>query len=127
MSHISNPHASSWRMTLSIMLGAAVVMFPDVVLAAATVPIATTTDNPMGDILCAITGFFKGNTGRALATIAVTVIGIGALMGKVSWGMAIMVGVGVAVIFGAAGIVNTVGEAALTKSGKEVKGCASDY
>jgi type IV secretion system protein VirB2 len=60
----------------------------------------------MGKVLCTVVGWFIGNTGKGLATIAITVIGIGALLGKVSWGMAIIVGVGVAIVFGAAGIVN---------------------
>lgn len=36
-----------------------------------------------------------------MATLAVAALGIGAMLGKVSWGMAIMVAVGVAVLFGA--------------------------
>ncbi len=63
----------------------------------------------MGTVLCTVTGWFTGNTGQGLATIAITVIGIGALLGKVSWGMAIIVGIGVAVIFGASEIVTQLG------------------
>lgn len=60
----------------------------------------------MGNVLCTVKSWFTGNTGKGLATIAITVIGIGALLGKVSWGMAIIVGIGVAIVFGAAGIVD---------------------
>ena len=63
----------------------------------------------MGKVLCTVVGWFIGNTGKGLATIAITVIGIGALLGKVSWGMAIIVGIGVAIVFGAAGIVDAMG------------------
>jgi type IV secretion system protein VirB2 len=91
----------AWQVCLMVMLTAAVVMMPD--LAHAQI---TATNTPMGDVLCTVTGWFTGNTGKGLATIAITVIGIGALLGKVSWGMAIIVGIGVAIIFGAAGIVN---------------------
>ena len=46
-----------------------------------------------------------GALGKAIATLAIIIIGIGALMGKVSWGMAIIVAIGVAVVFGAGQIV----------------------
>ena len=42
-------------------------------------------------------------------TLAIITVGVGALMGKVSWGMAIIVGIGVAVIFGAPEIVGDLG------------------
>src|SRR5262250_954057 len=86
----------AWQVCLMFILSAAVIMLPDLALA---------TDTPMGKVLCTVVGWFTGNTGKGLATIAVTIIGIGALLGKVSWGMAIIVGIGVAIVFGAAGIV----------------------
>ena len=75
------------------------VTLPDLAFAAGQ-------NTPMGNVLCTVVGWFTGNTGKGLATIAITVIGIGALLGKVSWGMAIIVGIGVAIVFGAAGIVD---------------------
>src|SRR6478609_5491431 len=89
--------AIAWQLCLLVMLSAAIVMMPDFAFA---------TDTPMGKVLCTAAGWFTGNTGKGLATIAITVIGIGALLGKVSWGMAIIVGIGVAIVFGAAGIVD---------------------
>ncbi|MDX2113126.1 MAG: TrbC/VirB2 family protein [Alphaproteobacteria bacterium] len=56
---------------------------------------------PMGDVLCRVVDFMYGNLGRGLATLAVITLGVGALLGKVSWGMAVTVGVGIAVIFNA--------------------------
>lgn len=63
----------------------------------------------IGNVLCNVADWFNGPVGRGIATLAIIVIGIGALMGKVSWGMAIIVGIGVAVIFGAPAIVNELG------------------
>ncbi len=57
-------------------------------------------------ILCSIVGIIQGQMGRAMATLAVLMLGIGALYGKVSWPMAIMVAVGVSVIFGAQTLVS---------------------
>src|SRR5689334_7993996 len=86
----------AWQACLFALLCAVVVMTPDMAAA----------NTPMGAVLCKVIAWFTGNTGKGLATIAITVIGIGALLGKVSWGMAIIVGIGVAIVFGAAGIVN---------------------
>jgi type IV secretion system protein VirB2 len=91
----------SWQICLMVMLSAVIVSMPDFAFAQ--------VNTPMGNVLCTVTGWFTGNTGKGLATIAITVIGIGALLGKVSWGMAIIVGIGVAIVFGAAGIVSAMG------------------
>ena len=107
--------AVAWQVCLMVMLSAVIVMMPDFAAA------ATSTDTPMGNVLCTVVGWFTGNTGKGLATIAITVIGIGALLGKVSWGMAIIVGIGVAIVFGAAGIVETMGAG----GGSTTSGCTT--
>ncbi len=56
---------------------------------------------PMGTVLCTVVDFIYGNMGRGLATLAIVTLGVGALLGKTSWGMAITVGVGISVIFNA--------------------------
>ena len=63
----------------------------------------------IGNVLCNVVEWFNGPIGQGIATLAIIVIGIGALMGKVSWGMAIIVGISVAVIFGAGQIVSELG------------------
>ncbi len=89
----------SWQLCIAFVLAAAALTLPD--LAA-----AQQTNTPFGAMFCTVKNWFLGNTGKGLATIAITVIGIGALLGKVSWGMALIVGTGVAIIFGAANIVD---------------------
>jgi type IV secretion system protein VirB2 len=91
----------TWQVCLMVMLSAVLVLVPDFAFA--------NSNTPMGNVLCTVLTWFTGNTGKGLATIAVTVIGVGALLGKVSWGMAMIVGIGVAIVFGAAGIVNSMG------------------
>jgi len=98
--------STAWQICLMVMLTAVVIMTPELSFAAAGV------NTPMGNVLCTVVRWFTGNTGKGLATIAITVIGIGALLGKVSWGMAIIVGIGVAIVFGAAGLVNAMGAGA---------------
>ena len=91
----------AWQICLMVMFSAVIITMPDFAFAGA--------DTPMGNVLCTALSWFTGNTGKGLATIAITVIGIGALLGKVSWGMAMIVGTGVAIVFGAAGVVSTMG------------------
>ena len=105
--------ALTWQISLLVMLSAIVVMLPDLAFAQAS------TDTVIGNMMCVASGWFLGNAGKGLATIAIIVIGVGALMGKVSWGMAIIVGLGIALIFGAATIVNS-----LSGAGTGIGGCA---
>ena len=92
----------SWQICLMAMLTTIIITMPDLAFAG-------DVNTPMGNVLCTVADWFTGNTGKGLATIAVTIIGIGALLGKVSWGMAIIVGIGVAIVFGAAGLVDALG------------------
>lgn len=59
----------------------------------------------IGDVLCQVAGWFIGGVGQGIATLSIIVLGIGALMGKVSQGSALTTMVGVSVIFGAPQIV----------------------
>ncbi len=86
---------------LALFVSYAVLLLPEVALAAPS--------NPIADVMCNVVDWFDGPVGGAIATLAIIVIGIGALMGKVSWGMAIIVGIGVGVIFGAPAIVKLLG------------------
>lgn len=94
-------------MTLALCLFAAyaAMLLPTDALAQS----ATVGGGTIGRVLCTVVGWFTGPVGQGIATLAIIVIGVGALMGKVSWGMAIIVGIGVAVIFGAPTIVGELG------------------
>ncbi len=62
----------------------------------------------IGETLCAMYSMLQSNVGRGLATLAIAILGIGAMLGKVSWGMAILVGVGIGALFGADTIYTTI-------------------
>lgn len=104
--------STMWQISFLVMLSAIVVMLPDLAFAA-----VTPTETVVGNMMCTVVGWFLGNTGKGLATIAIIVIGIGALMGKVSWGMAIIVGLGISIIFGASALVNSL------SGGGDISGC----
>lgn len=107
--------ATMWQISLLVMLSAVVVMLPDMAFAAAAGP-----DTTIGNMMCNVVTWFTGSTGQGLATIAIIVIGVGALMGKVSWGMAIIVGLGISIIFGAASLVTAM---AGTNTQGGISGC----
>ena len=91
--------ATAWQISLLVMLTAIVVMLPDMAFA--------TNNTVVGNMMCTVVDWFTGSAGQGLATLAIIIIGVGALMGKVSWGMAIIVGLGISLIFGAAAMVNS--------------------
>ena len=90
-----------------------------VVLYTASTSAAYAINTPMGAVLCIIVQFVYGNLGRGLATLAIMIIGAGATLGKVSWGLAITVGVGIAIVFNATLIMNALVDA----SGAGAIGC----
>ena len=98
--------STSWQICLLLMFSAILIMLPDLANASGGSSAPPGVNTPMGAVICTVVKWFTGNTGKGLATIAITVIGVGALLGKVSWGMAIIVGVGIAILFGASGIVD---------------------
>jgi type IV secretion system protein VirB2 len=67
---------------------------------------AHAVDTPMGKTMCTVVTWMSGNLGKGLETIVIAALGIGAMLGKISWGTAILEGVGCAIVFGAAQIVN---------------------
>jgi type IV secretory pathway VirB2 component (pilin) len=51
-------------------------------------------------IMCNVTKTVLGRTGSAFAILAVIMAGVGAMMGKISWGIGLSIVVGIACIFG---------------------------
>lgn len=94
--------AHAWSLSLCLLVAYAVMFMPTDALASGGI-------NSINDTLCVVVNWFLGPIGKAIATLAVIIIGVGALMGKVSWGMAIIVGLGIAVIFGADTIASQLG------------------
>lgn len=90
------------RLALALVVTYAVMLLPVDAMASGTEPTA------LSKVLCNVVGWFTGPLGAGIATLAIIVIGVGALMGKVSWGMAIIVGIGIGVIFGAPSIVKAI-------------------
>jgi len=94
----------AWQVCLTVIVCATVIITPQMVFASAVI-----NSSPMSNALCIAATWITGDSARARATIAVAIVGIGALLGKVSWGMAMAVGVGISVVFGSVAIVQLLG------------------
>ena len=91
-------------------------MLPDLAFAQS----GTGTDNAIQQVFCNVVFMLTGTTGKAIATVAIIAVGVGALLGKISWGMALIVALGVALIFGAASIVTALGGDSTTCTGSSL-------
>jgi type IV secretion system protein VirB2 len=89
---------------------AAMFLSLSVIVAVPTPAAAANEDfGNIGANLCTIVRAVTGRVGRAIATIAVIFLGFGAFFGKVTWGLAVAVAIGIFAIFGAATIVTQFG------------------
>lgn len=84
----------------TLMAAFAVTMMPEIASAAEEAPFA--------DELCKIANWFTGDTGGAIASIALIFLALAAFFGKVTWGLALMFAVGIFVLFGSAEIVSAI-------------------
>ncbi len=72
------------------------IPFIDQILALLTIGLS-----PIEKVLCTVLLIIIGDVGRGIATLAVMSMGIGAMLGKVTWGQALTVAAGIAIMFGA--------------------------
>ena len=56
-------------------------------------------------VICNIIKELTGPIGQAVSTVAVIFIGVGLFMGKISWGLALGIAVGMGMLFGAENVV----------------------
>jgi type IV secretion system protein VirB2 len=71
-------------------------------------PNKQTEDDPGGQIanvLCNVISIAQGNVGKTIAILVIISIAIGLFLGKITWGVAIAVSVGMRVLFGANSVV----------------------
>jgi type IV secretory pathway VirB2 component (pilin) len=71
----------------------------------------TTDAHAIGAVMCAwITSeMFVGSLGKAIGTIGVLIVAVGAALGRVSWTMAVTVACGIAAMFSARAIAGSFG------------------
>ncbi len=77
------------------------VFSPEISFAAASV------DTTIGNTLCTAASWANGNMGAGIATLSIIIMGILALLGKVSWNLATLHVVGTALLVGAGSFVSS--------------------
>ncbi len=91
-----------WKLTMAFCLSSMFMMMPELATASGT---STDDGGAISEALCRVSNALTGKIGRGIATIGVVMLGIGLFLGKLSWGLAVAVGIGIAGIFGATTIV----------------------
>lgn len=97
-----------WKLVILCAVGISVYLLPGMAFATDSGG-AASASNAIEMVFCNVINMMTGTTGKSIATVAVIAVGIGALLGKVSWGMALIVALGVALVFGASTIVQALG------------------
>lgn len=68
--------------------------------------VGTGTSGTIDGVICSIANLLTGSAGQAIATIVIICLGIGAMLGKISYHLAITVIVGIGCMFGAQSILS---------------------
>lgn len=77
---------------------------------------STDPGSQIADVLCNVIKIAQGNVGKTISILVIISIAIGLFLGKITWGVAIAVSVGLGVLFGANSVVDFIA------SGSEQKG-----
>jgi type IV secretory pathway VirB2 component (pilin) len=107
ISSFSLDEATAWKLCVSMCVLALMVILPEGALAQATTTTAT-GPNAIESGLCNMIAVLNGPVGKGVATVAIFFVGVALFMGKMSWSVALAVGLGVAAIFGAESIIETI-------------------
>ena len=70
--------------------------------------VATDAGQGIANVLCNVIQVAQGATGKTIATLVIISMAIGLFLGKITWGVAIAVAVGMGVLFGANTVVSFV-------------------
>ena len=86
-----------WRLFFLFLAPILYFLFPD-----------TAQAGDISDVLCTVSNTLSGPAGKAIATVAVAAMGIGALLNKVSWNMVFVTCFGLALIIGSSQLANKI-------------------
>lgn len=101
-------HLGSKNSVILGLLCAVVVLLPNLVFAGNWAQTAN-ANTTIGNDLCGIALSFSGEVAAGIGTIAICSLGAMACIGRVQWSTALVVATGIAVLFGAAALVGTIG------------------
>lgn len=100
---------SAYKFLFLALICISILAIPELSLAAAQQGGQATADsNDIITILCNVIKFITGGIGKTIAIIILISLAISMFLGKVSWGMAIAVAVGMGILFGAPTVINAI-------------------
>jgi type IV secretory pathway VirB2 component (pilin) len=94
----------AWNVAFVFILVAAVMMIPNESTAAAQT--VGTGSKKVADVICSIVKELQGPVARGVAAFGIIFLGFSLFLGKISWGVALALGIGIGAIFGAGQIVD---------------------
>ena len=92
----------AWKSFFMLSFAFIVIFFADSAFAAAADP------DPLTKTMCRVVDFLTGSIAKAVATIAIFVVGAGLFTGKLNWMLALTVSLGIGIVFGAPAIVKLI-------------------
>lgn len=101
---------------LTLLLMSLMALLPDSSQAASVVTMSQ--DSGLGGTLCSVVTTLQGPVARGLAAIAIIFLGFSLFLGKISWGIALALAIGIGAVFGAPEIVKVLSGDSATTCGK---------
>lgn len=96
---LSSENAKCWNFAFIMLLSAVAIMLPAESWA---------QTNAVSDVLCDVVNVLQGPIARGMAAFAIITLGFTLFLGKISWGVAIALAIGIGAVFGAEQIVDTI-------------------
>jgi type IV secretion system protein VirB2 len=97
-----NLNSSEFTAAAAFLLLAIVILMPDNSYAYTQ----GTGSAAVGNVICAIVNELQGPVARGVAAFGIIFLGFSLFLGKISWGVALALGIGIGCIFGAGTIVD---------------------
>lgn len=94
----------NWGTMLMLLIAVAVVAMPD-----ATLANGGGSGSTISNTICNVVNELQGPIARGVAAIGIIFLGFSLFLGKISWGVALALAIGIGAIFGAKEIVSLVG------------------
>ena len=97
--------ASSWRYMAFLAFAVVIISLPELSFAGNT---AGGSKTGISNVICNIVGELQGPVARGIAAFAIILLGFSLFLGKISWGTALALGIGIGAVFGAEQLVQLI-------------------
>lgn len=109
--NFNSDKTSVWKILMSLWYLCIALSFSESAFAS-----AVNQNDVIGTSLCRVLNVLNGPTIKVIATIGVLALGFGLFMGKLSWPVALIVLIGIGVVFGASKLVSLISGSDITQA-----------